>query len=48
MKNNNSPKSQISYFGKKVYYFNELIARKDTNDKNKPEFYYEDIEEHEK
>jgi hypothetical protein len=35
----------VSYYGKKVYYFNPLIARKETTAKNEPSYLYEDTED---
>ena len=38
-------KPTVTYYGKKVYYMNPLIAKKPTTVQKQPKYMYEDIEE---
>ncbi len=42
---NELPKQPISYYGKKIYFINPLIAKRATPPKKEPEKLYEDIVE---
>ena len=41
----NTAKPTVTYYGKKVYYMNPLIAKKPTTLQKQPKYYYEDIDE---
>ncbi len=40
-----TPKRSVSFYGKKIYYINPLIAKKAPPTKKEPEQRYDDVEE---
>ena len=47
MDDDDTPKHPVSFYGKKVYYINPLIAKKALPTKKEPEQRYEDVEKDE-